>query len=91
MCKEAKVALREGGITLSQAEAFTLGGHEAQRNLLDHIERGFGDFSPEAIKAVFLGDRPTVAFAIFPLGQYTAAMTTDLFAEGETSYFDNTE
>ena len=34
---------------------------------------------------------PTVALAIFPLEQYTGTITTDLFAEDETSYFDDAE
>jgi ParB family chromosome partitioning protein len=38
-----------------------------------------------------LDDRPTVALAIFPLEQYTGTITTDLFAEDETSYFDDRE
>jgi ParB family chromosome partitioning protein len=38
-----------------------------------------------------LDDRPTVASAIFPLEQYTGTITTDLFAEDETSYFDDGE
>ena len=38
-----------------------------------------------------LDDRPTVALAIFPPEKYTGTITTDLFAEDETSYFDDAE
>ena len=38
-----------------------------------------------------LDNRPTVALAIFPLERYTGTITTDLFAEDETSYFDDGE
>ena len=49
------------------------------------------EFSADDIKATLLDDRPTVALAIFPLEQYTGTITTDLFAEDETSYFDDAE
>jgi hypothetical protein len=46
-----------------------------------------GAFSADHIKETVLDDRPTIAAAIFPLEQYTGTITTDLFAEDETSYF----
>jgi ParB family chromosome partitioning protein len=90
LCKEAKTLLAKGGLTLSQAEALTLGGDEAQRNILEQIENGT-EASAEDIKGTLLDDRPTVALAIFPAEQYTGTITTDLFAEDETSYFDDAE
>jgi ParB family transcriptional regulator, chromosome partitioning protein len=90
LCDEARAALALGTINLSQAEALTLGGDEAQRSILKEIERGSG-FSGDDIKTTLLDDRPTVASAIFPLEQYTGTITTDLFAEDETSYFDDGE
>jgi ParB family transcriptional regulator, chromosome partitioning protein len=53
-------------------------------------ERGIA-FSADDIKTTALDDRPTVAAAIFPLEQYTGTVTTDLFAEDETSYFDDAD
>jgi ParB family transcriptional regulator, chromosome partitioning protein len=82
--------LAKGGLTLSQAEALTLGSDEAQRNILEQIENG-SEASAEDIKATLLDDRPTVALAIFPVEHYTGTITTDLFAEDETSYFDDAE
>lgn len=90
LCKEAKKALREGTISLAHAEALTLGSREAQERILGRVERGHA-FSAEEIKDILLDDRPTVSLAIFPLEHYTGTITTDLFAEGETSYFDDTE
>jgi ParB family chromosome partitioning protein len=90
LCKEAKAALAKGEITLSQAEALTLGSDEAQRSILEEIARG-DEFSAEGIRVTLLDDRPTVALAIFPVEQYTGTITTDLFAEDETSYFDDAE
>jgi ParB family chromosome partitioning protein len=68
----------------------TLGGDEMQRTVLEEIERGIA-FSADDIKATVLDARPTVASAIFPLEQYTGTITTDLFADEESSYFDNWE
>ena len=90
LCKEAKAVLAKGEITLSQAEALTLGSDEAQQGILVEIERG-SECSADDIKATLLDDRPTVALAIFPVEQYTGTITTDLFAEDETSYFDDAE
>jgi len=82
--------LANGGLTLSQAEALTLGSDEAQRGILEEIGRG-RECCTEDIKATVLDDRPTVALAIFPVEQYTGTITTDLFAEEEASYFDDAE
>lgn len=91
LCAEAKEALAEGRITLAQAEALTLGDQDAQRNVLDDLARGHCDYSAAEIRDHLLDDRPTVAMAIFPVERYTGTITTDLFAEGETSWFDDAE
>ena len=67
-----------------------MGSDEAQRGIVEQIEGG-GESSAEEIRAMLLDDRPTVALAIFPPEQYTGTITTDLFAEDETSYFDDAE
>jgi ParB family transcriptional regulator, chromosome partitioning protein len=90
LCEEVRAALALNIIGLSQAEALTLGTDDMQRTILEEIERGIA-FSADDIKAALLDDRPTVASAIFPLEQYTGTITTDLFADDETSYFDNWE
>jgi ParB family chromosome partitioning protein len=90
LCKEAKAALAKGGLTLSQAEALTLGSDEAQRSIVEEIESG-DEFSVEGIRTILLDNRPTVALAIFPVENYHGTITTDLFAEAETSYFDDAE
>jgi ParB family chromosome partitioning protein len=90
LCEETRAALALGILTLAQAEALTLGGDDMQRTVLEEIERGIA-FSADDIKASVLDDRPTLASAIFPLGQYTGTVTSDLFAEDETSYFDDWE
>jgi ParB family transcriptional regulator, chromosome partitioning protein len=90
LCEETRAALALGIINLSEAEALTLGGDDVQRNILEEIERGIA-YSADDIKATVLDDRPTLASAIFLLEQYTGTITTDLFAEDETSYFDDWE
>ncbi|MGP0095177.1 MAG: ParB/RepB/Spo0J family partition protein [Xanthobacteraceae bacterium] len=90
LCREAKAALTKGVITLSQAESLTLGSDEAQTRIVEQIVGG-GDYSADEIRAALLDDRPTVALAIFPPENYTGTITTDLFAEDETSYFDDAE
>jgi ParB family transcriptional regulator, chromosome partitioning protein len=90
LCKEARQALQKAEISLSQAEALTLGSDDMQLRILETIARG-EDFSAEAIKGLLLDDRPTVALAVFPVERYTGTVTTDLFADSETSYFDDAE
>jgi ParB family chromosome partitioning protein len=75
LCKEAKVLLAKRGITLSQAEARTLGSDEMQQSILEEVECG-SEFSAHEIRATLLDDRPTVALAIIPVEQYTGTITT---------------
>jgi ParB family chromosome partitioning protein len=89
LCKEAKAALAKGALSLSQAEALTLGSKDAQQRVLElSADR---DYSADDIRGHLLDDRPTVALAIFPVERYTGTITTDLFAAKEESYFDDGE
>ncbi|QQS57268.1 MAG: ParB/RepB/Spo0J family partition protein [Alphaproteobacteria bacterium] len=90
LCKEAKAALEAKRLSLAQAEALTLGSDEDQRGLLEGIARG-RSLDADDIKESLLNDRPCVAEALFPVERYTGTITTDLFAEGESSYFDDGE
>jgi ParB family chromosome partitioning protein len=90
LCKDAKQALQKAEISLAQAEALTLGSADMQLRILETIARG-EEYSADAIKGLLLDDRPTVALAIFPVERYTGTVTTDLFADSETSYFDDSE
>lgn len=85
-----KEALCDAKITLAQAEALSLGSHDDQGWLLERVIDGwYAD--PEDIRERMIGEAPSVAVAIFPMENYTGAMTTDLFGEDETTYFDDTE
>lgn len=90
LCPEAKKALQSGAITLSIAEALTVGAEKQQHELLDALARG-EHLEPEDIRHFLLREKPTVAMAIFPREKYTGSVTTDLFAEDETTYFDDVD
>lgn len=86
LCKEAKDAVADKEITLAQAEALTLGTTKMQKEALEHIGRYD---SADDIRETLIGGKPTVAMAQFPLEQYKGRILRDLFADDETSYFDD--
>jgi ParB family chromosome partitioning protein len=90
LCKEARSALEAHAISLAQAEALTLGSADAQSELLSAIKDG-QIVHPAELRECLTEQRPCVADAIFPLERYTGTITTDLFAEGETSWFDDAD
>ncbi|MGE0132411.1 MAG: ParB/RepB/Spo0J family partition protein [Blastocatellales bacterium] len=90
LCQEAKDALGVKLISLSQAEALTIGADEDQKRFVEDIGRG-QCHSPDWIKSRLIGKRPSVADAIFLLDRYSGTFTTDLFATEETRYFDDAE
>ncbi|HTV26973.1 MAG TPA: ParB/RepB/Spo0J family partition protein [Xanthobacteraceae bacterium] len=90
LCSEAKKAFRAGTITRSVAEALTLGSKMQQRAILEAIEP---DYPPDAdeIRETLLGRKPSLAMGIFPREQYKGGLITDLFADDETTYFDDVD
>ena len=90
LCSEGKKALRSGTITVNLAEALTLGSREQQRSVLASIESE-GPPSAEEVREMFLEQKPTAAMAVFPLEQYQGGITTDLFSDEETTYFDDVD
>jgi ParB family transcriptional regulator, chromosome partitioning protein len=90
LSNEAKGAVRDGTITLAVAEALTLGTAEQQRAMLADFEE---DYLPDAdeIRAMLVGEKPSVATAIFPADQYTGTLTADLFSDEETTFFDDVD
>jgi len=89
LCAEAKKALRKGNLTLRVAEALTLGTEKQQQMLLEHPDREALD--ADSIRDMLLRGKPSVAMAIFPKDKYTGSLTTDLFAEDETTFFDDVD
>ena len=90
LCEEAKAALESKAINLAQAEALTLGRHKEQCDILEKMSEDHR-LDAETIRHYLLHRRPTVAMAIFPIEHYTGTLTTDLFGEDESTYFDDTE
>ena len=91
LCEAARAALAVGSISLSQAEAMTLGSDEMQRNILEEIESGRSSSPATTSRRHCWTTGPRWLRRSFPLEQYTGTITTDLFAEDETSYFDDGE
>lgn len=90
LCDEAKEALRSGSVTLSVAEALTLGTAEAQRQTLALLEkRHWAD--ADNVREWLTNEKLPVTAAIFPLEQYTGTLTRDLFGSEEETFFDDME
>jgi ParB family chromosome partitioning protein len=88
LCKEAKKALSAKKMTLSQAEALTLGTVKQQREIL---RRGIERMDAESIRECLTDEKVSISLAIFPLELYKGTLTKDLFASEESTYFDDTE
>ena len=84
----AQDALRNHQITLGQAEALTLGSVDAQHELVSRLLGG-QDYSAADLRAILLDERIPVAVAIFDREQYTGTVTTDLFSDDDSTYFDD--
>jgi len=85
-----KEALRNGDLTLGQAEALTLGSEEDQQRILEGLLNGY-HYDPDDIRDMIVDAKPSVALAIFPIEQYTGTFTSDLFGDDDTTYFDDAE
>lgn len=90
LAPEVKKVFRAGAIGRSVAEALSLGSREQQRAILESLE---SEEPPdvEDIREMFLAQKPTLAMAVFPRERYTGTLTTDLFADEETTYFDDVD
>jgi ParB family transcriptional regulator, chromosome partitioning protein len=87
LCEEARAVLREGHLTLAQAEALTLGDAQAQRGILEDLAK-VRRLDAEDIRDFLLDDKYPVELAAFPLELYTSTRTRDdLFDDGD--YFDD--
>ena len=86
LCREAKEALSNGEILLSQAEVLTLATIDQQK---DFLEEGLLGYSAAQIKNWLTSEKASVSMAIFDKEQYTGTYTHDLFADDETTYFDD--
>lgn len=90
LCDEARDALNENRLSLAQAEALSIGSMEAQQKIVENLCKGW-DYTPDEIREGFTDDLPSVAMAVFPLSEYKGGFFTDLFADVETTYFEDAE
>lgn len=90
LCDEAKSAVREGVISLTIAEALTLTAADQQRGWIREIVAG-AEVDAEDIREEVLSAKPAVAMAVFPVERYTGTLARDLFADEESTYFDDVE
>lgn len=90
LAPEVKEAVRVKALPLSLAEALTLAPQAEQMGLLKEIKR-HGHIDARQLRAHILDEKPTLATAIFSVEQYKGTVTKDLFAEKETTYFDDRE
>ena len=93
LCDEVRAIFREGQCNLAEAQAFSLGTHQQQRDLLDEIERSpwRRHIDEDYIEKFMTRRRPTVATAIFPMELYTGSLTTNLFRDEDETYFDDVD
>lgn len=89
LSENVKDALAAGEITLSKAEALSIGSHEEQDDLLDKAK--CDHWNADDLKDRLLGDLPSLSMAIFDKEQYTGDYTQDLLAEEEATYFNDVE
>ena len=89
LCNRARAALREGQLSLSQAQALALGTTDQQEELLNRILDGSFWYDAEEIRDILLSERPTVSMALFPLDDYDGTLTEDWFTDDESRYFDD--
>lgn len=87
---EVKASVRSKTVTLALAEVLTLAQPERQKALLRDLTRN-RHIDARQLRAMLLEEKPSLAWAVFPLEQYAGTFTRDLFAEKETTYFDDRE
>lgn len=90
LCPEAKKAFRAGTINRPMAEALTIGSKAQQRSILESFHADYAP-DPEDIRDMLIGSKPSVSIAVFQRERYTGSLATDLFADDETTYFDDVE
>lgn len=90
LAPEVKEAVRTKVLPLSVAEALTLAPQAEQKKLLQEIKR-YGHLDARQLREHILDQKPSLATAIFPIERYSGTFTKDLFAERETTYFDDRE
>jgi len=87
---KAKACLRSGDISLSVAEALTVGSETQQEFVLQAMSEG-SELDASGIRQTFLAEKPSVHMAIFPKERYQGSYTSDLFSDENSTYFDDVD
>jgi ParB family transcriptional regulator, chromosome partitioning protein len=90
LCPEAKGAVRKGELSLSIAEALTLGTETQQQFFIDAFREG-AHLEANEVRETILAEKPSASMAIFPKDRYTGSYTSDLFDDESSTYFDDVE
>ncbi len=90
LCPEAKDAVRKGELSLSVAEALTLGTETQQQFFIEALHEG-AHLEAHEVRETILAEKPSAAMAIFPKDRYTGTYTSDLFDHESSTYFDDVE
>jgi ParB family chromosome partitioning protein len=90
LAPRVKDALSAAQITVSQAEAMSVAAQQDQEDILDRVIDGWYS-TPAEITDRLIGELPCVAMAIFDKKAYQGTFITDLLAEDETTYFEDSE
>ena len=93
LCPDAKLLVREGFITIGQAEALTIVSFATQDSVLEAMEHGNlpADISPKQIRAMLIQEKYLVENAIFDIDLYLSeggTITSDLFGDAPDSFDD---
>ncbi|WP_161635314.1 ParB/RepB/Spo0J family partition protein [Aquimarina macrocephali] len=87
LCDEAKAALNNKEITLSQAEALTVGTQKQQVDLI--TQRNLSHFDVDDIKEYMTDDKACLSHALFDTKLYKGTFSSDLFGDDDTTFFDD--
>jgi len=90
LAPEVKKAVREEAIGLSIAEVLTLAAPDQQKKWLKEL-KGNRHMDARFLRSMLLEEKPSAAMALFVPEAYTGTVTRDLFADKESTYFDDRE
>ncbi len=82
---EVREQFLQSEVSISQAEALSLGTHEEQNSMLPRMDY----MDADDIKRQLTNDKVSMSKAIFDLKDYTGTYLSDLFSDEETTYFND--
>lgn len=89
LCDEAKTALHNKEISLSQAQALTVGTQKQQIDFMQKSHLSY--FDADEIRDYMIVDKACLAHALFDKQLYTGTFSSDLFGDENSTFFDDME